>query len=127
MPASKNLNNDHALAIYIHWPYCERICPYCDFNVYRHRAVDMAVWQQSYLRELQYLNELVPGRRVQSIYFGGGTPSLMAPEVVATLIEFIGSQWSLDADAEISLEANPTDAESQRFRAFKSAGVNGCL
>ncbi|TDI65967.1 MAG: coproporphyrinogen III oxidase [Alphaproteobacteria bacterium] len=124
MPASKNLNNDHALAIYIHWPYCERICPYCDFNVYRHRAVDMAVWQQSYLRELQYLNELVPGRRVQSIYFGGGTPSLMAPEVVATLIEFIGSQWSLDADAEISLEANPTDAESQRFRAFKSAGVN---
>ncbi len=124
MPASKNLNNDHALAIYIHWPYCERICPYCDFNVYRHRAVDMAVWQQSYLRELQYLNELVPGRRVQSIYFGGGTPSLMAPEVVATLIEFIGSQWSLDADAEISLEANPTDAESRRFRAFKSAGVN---
>lgn len=124
MPASKNLNNNHSLAIYIHWPYCERICPYCDFNVYRHRAVDMAVWQQSYLRDLQYLTELVPGRRVQSIYFGGGTPSLMAPEVVATLIEFIGSQWSFDDDVEISLEANPTDAESERFRAYKSAGVN---
>ncbi len=124
MLASKNLNNNHSLAIYIHWPYCERICPYCDFNVYRHRAVDDELWQQSYLRELQYLTELVPGRRVQSIYFGGGTPSLLAPKVVGTLIEFIGSQWSLDADAEISLEANPTDAEAQRFRAYKSAGVN---
>ncbi|MCI5046435.1 MAG: radical SAM family heme chaperone HemW [Aquisalinus sp.] len=113
-----------AFGIYIHWPYCTRICPYCDFNVYRNRAVDINLWRDALTQDLKWFADQTGERALTSIYFGGGTPSLMPPALVASLIEVCKELWHPSDDIEINLEANPTDAEQARFRDFRSAGIN---
>jgi putative oxygen-independent coproporphyrinogen III oxidase len=110
--------------IYIHWPFCLAKCPYCDFNSHVRARVDVAAWQAALLAELR-ANAALTGRRVvQSVFFGGGTPSLMPPALVGALIDEIGALWSLAPNAEITLEANPTSVEADKFRCFAKAGVN---
>ena len=111
--------------IYVHWPFCAAKCPYCDFNSHVHRgAFDEADFVAAYDRELAYFARLTPGRTVQSVFFGGGTPSLMAPRSVETILNAIARHWTLDPKAEITLEANPTSVEAERFRGYRAAGVN---
>ncbi|MEE9209919.1 MAG: radical SAM family heme chaperone HemW, partial [Kiloniellales bacterium] len=110
--------------IYVHWPFCRAKCPYCDFNSHVRAAVDHGRWRAALLAELDHYAETTPGRHVTSVFFGGGTPSLMEPETVAAVIDRIGARWRLAQDAEISLEANPTSVEAERFAAFRAAGVN---
>ncbi len=113
------------LGVYIHWPYCARICPYCDFNVVRHRGGDQpAALAQAILADLEGQRALTGPRQLKSIFFGGGTPSLMDPDQAGEMITLCKRLWDADPDLEISLEANPTDAESGRFAAFADAGVN---
>lgn len=112
------------LGVYVHWPYCARICPYCDFNVYKNRAVDKTPWIAALSRDLEKYAARTEGRRLTSLYFGGGTPSLAPLPVIESVIETCERLWGFVADAEITLEANPTDAEQARFAAFAQAGVN---
>ena len=112
------------LAVYIHWPFCRSKCPYCDFNSHVRDGVDAARWTRALLADLDHHAALVPGREVGSVFFGGGTPSLMPPETVATLLERVRSRWAVAPDLEVTLEANPNSAEAARFRAFAAAGVN---
>ena len=102
------------LGVYVHWPYCARICPYCDFNVYRDRgrADEQAALVDAIIDDLTAQAELTGPRTLVSVFFGGGTPSLMAPEAVARIIETACGLWTPAADLEVSLEANPTDAEA---------------
>lgn len=109
--------------IYVHWPFCLSKCPYCDFNSHVRESVDHDRWRRALLSELDHYAAQTPGREVTSIFFGGGTPSLMAPETVAAVIERIGRNWSLAQKVEITLEANPTSAEAGKFAAFAAAGV----
>ena len=118
------MNAAEPLAVYIHWPFCRSKCPYCDFNSHVRERVDTARWKQALLADLDHHAELVPGREVGSIFFGGGTPSLMPPETVAALLERVHSRWAVTPDLEVTLEANPNSAEAARFRAFAAAGVN---
>lgn len=112
------------VSVYIHWPWCRSKCAYCDFNSYAGRTPDQARWRAAYLRDLDYWAARLPGRRVETVFFGGGTPSLMDPGTVAALVGDIGRHWTLAPEAEITLEANPTSAEAARFSAFRAAGVN---
>ena len=114
------------VALYVHWPYCARICPYCDFNVVRDRgrSEEQAALLEAILADMEAQEGLTGPRRLASIFFGGGTPSLMAPEAVAAVIERAQVLFPPRGDIEITLEANPTDAESNRFAALASAGVN---
>jgi oxygen-independent coproporphyrinogen-3 oxidase len=109
--------------VYIHWPFCKSKCPYCDFNSHVRERIDEARWRQALLAELDAAAVNLPGRRVSSIFFGGGTPSLMEPETVAALIERVARHWNCDG-TEITLEANPTSVEAARFRELRAAGVN---
>ena len=113
------------IGIYVHWPYCARICPYCDFNVVRDRGRrdEAATLARAIVADLAAQAKLAGRRRLVSIFFGGGTPSLMHPDWVAGLIETAGRLFEPDPDLEVTLEANPTDAESARFTAFRAAGV----
>src|SRR5271166_2168073 len=113
-----------SLAVYIHWPFCRSKCPYCDFNSHVRDGVDAARWTRALLADLDYHAELVPEREVGSVFFGGGTPSLMPPETVAALLDRVRARWTLTPDVEVTLEANPNSAEAARFRAFAAAGVN---
>ena len=109
-------------AIYIHYPFCKSKCPYCDFNSHVRESINNDVWQNAYLAELdKYKNQPA---QITSIFFGGGTPSLMPPKMVEAIINKIAQNWQLAADAEITLEANPTSVEYQKFKDFKAAGVN---
>ena len=110
--------------IYIHWPFCRSKCPYCDFNSHVRERVDHARWRQALLRELEHYARDTEGRTITSIFFGGGTPSLMEPETVAALIACARDLWPVAGGMEITLEANPTSAEIDKFRAFRAAGVN---
>jgi oxygen-independent coproporphyrinogen-3 oxidase len=113
------------LAVYIHWPFCRAKCPYCDFNSHvRHGGVDAPGFAASLARELQSLAELAGPRRVASVFFGGGTPSLMPPGAVETVLAAVDRCWGLPEDAEVTLEANPTSVEAGNFRAYRSSGVN---
>jgi len=114
------------LGIYIHWPYCARICPYCDFNVYRRRGRgdEPAVLKDAMLRDLAAHRAVTGPRRLASVFLGGGTPSLMDPGWAGEMIEACRRLWEADDGLEVTLEANPTDAESSRFEAFAAAGVN---
>jgi putative oxygen-independent coproporphyrinogen III oxidase len=112
------------LAVYIHWPFCRSKCPYCDFNSHVRERVDMARWTRALLADLDRQAGLLSAREVVSVFFGGGTPSLMPPETVAFLLDRVRRYWPLAADVEITLEANPNSAETERFRAFAAAGVN---
>lgn len=115
-----------SLALYVHWPYCARICPYCDFNVVRDRGrvEEQAALAQAVLKDLEAQAALVGPRALASIFFGGGTPSLMPPEAVAAVVERAKALFPGGGDVEISLEANPTDAEAGRYAALAQAGVN---
>jgi len=116
------LNND--LSVYIHWPFCKFKCPYCDFNSHVREKISHDDWRKGYERELEYYREITGARRVHTVFFGGGTPSLMAPETAGAVIDKIAALWDLDADAEITLEANPTSVEAEKLHGFRSAGVN---
>lgn len=110
--------------IYLHWPFCQAKCPYCDFNSHVSRDIDHDRWARAYLSELERMRELTGHRVVQSVFFGGGTPSLMPPELVATLLDRISRLWPQANDCEVTLEANPTSVEAARFNGFRDAGVN---
>ncbi|MEM0944019.1 MAG: radical SAM family heme chaperone HemW [Pseudomonadota bacterium] len=110
--------------VYIHWPFCQAKCPYCDFNSHVWREVDQAVWTDALVRELMHLRELSGPQPAETIFFGGGTPSLMAPGTVETLIEAVDRLWGLVHTPEITLEANPTSVEAAKFAGYASAGVN---
>ena len=120
----------NSLGVYLHWPYCARICPYCDFNVARDRGQvgEQAALVEAIAQDLRAHAALTQGRtgtmRLASIYFGGGTPSLMAPDAVAGLVALARSLWPAEPDLEVTLEANPTDAEAERFADLARAGVN---
>ncbi|MBV8650606.1 MAG: coproporphyrinogen III oxidase [Alphaproteobacteria bacterium] len=111
-------------AIYVHWPFCKSKCPYCDFNSHVRSQIDEARWRRALLAELDHYATETNGQMVSSIFFGGGTPSLMAPATVAALLERVGQRWTLAPDIEITLEANPTSVEAGRFRDIRDAGVN---
>lgn len=111
--------------LYVHWPYCLAKCPYCDFNSHVHRgAIDHEMFGETLVRELAYFAERTPERVVTSIFFGGGTPSLMPPQTVAQVLEAADDAWKIADDAEITLEANPTSVEAENFRGYRRAGVN---
>jgi oxygen-independent coproporphyrinogen-3 oxidase len=112
------------LALYVHWPFCVSKCPYCDFNSHVRRSVDQAAWRDALLRDLAWEAEAFPGRGLASIFFGGGTPSLMEPATVAALIEAADGHWGLAPDVEITLEANPSSVEAACFADLAAAGVN---
>ena len=112
------------LALYVHWPFCLSKCPYCDFNSHVRESVDQARWRGALLRELDHFAALLPGARVTSVFFGGGTPSLMPPETAAAVLDRAAARWTLAEDAEITLEANPTSTEAARLQDFRAAGVN---
>ncbi len=111
-------------ALYLHWPFCEAKCPYCDFNSHVSRSIDQKAWRAAYLLELARAAEETKGRVLNSVFFGGGTPSLMDPETVADIISAIKSHWPAANDLEITLEANPSSVEAGRFAAFRQAGVS---
>ena len=115
---------DRRLAIYIHWPFCVSKCPYCDFNSHVATGIDHSRWQRALLQELDYFSTQTGRRIVSSIFFGGGTPSLMEPGVAAALIDAVHAHWPVAEDLEVTLEANPSSAEAGRFAALRDAGVN---
>jgi oxygen-independent coproporphyrinogen-3 oxidase len=108
----------------VHWPFCLSKCPYCDFNSHVRAAIDHERWRAALLRELDHYAADTPGRTLSSIFFGGGTPSLMEPATVAAVIARAGAHWPFAADIEITLEANPTSVEAGKFAGFRGAGVN---
>lgn len=112
------------LALYIHWPFCVSKCPYCDFNSHVRETVDDAAWCAALLADMAYEATLTPGRELTSIFFGGGTPSLMPPSTVAALINAAERHWGFAGDIEITLEANPSSVEASRFADLAAAGVN---
>lgn len=110
--------------LYIHWPFCEAKCPYCDFNSHVSKFIDQKQWLNSYLAELDRTASLTPNRVLNSVFFGGGTPSLMAPETVSAILDKVAALWPQANDLEVTLEANPSSVEAGRFRGFHQAGVN---
>jgi putative oxygen-independent coproporphyrinogen III oxidase len=116
---------DPGFGVYVHWPFCLSKCPYCDFNSHvRGAAIDEERYLQAFRAEIAHRATLAPGRTVASVFFGGGTPSLMRPQTVQGVIDAIAAKWRLDSNAEITLEANPTSVEAGRFRGYRAAGVN---
>ncbi|HEY1362252.1 MAG TPA: radical SAM family heme chaperone HemW [Xanthobacteraceae bacterium] len=112
-------------AIYLHWPFCLSKCPYCDFNSHvRHAAIDEARFLRAFTTEIATTAARLPGRTVSTVFFGGGTPSLMQPATVGAILEAIARFWTMAPDVEITLEANPTSVEAARFRGYRAAGVN---
>ncbi|MFD1611129.1 radical SAM family heme chaperone HemW [Sphingomonas tabacisoli] len=116
--------SESPLAFYIHWPFCVSKCPYCDFNSHVRSEVDQDQWREALLADLAHEAALTPGRPLSSIFFGGGTPSLMPPQTVAALIEAAERHWGFAPDIEITLEANPSSVEAERFGDLARAGVN---
>lgn len=121
---ASNAPTHPGFGIYVHWPFCQTICPYCDFNVHTATDIDDAAWRDGLLADLAHFAADTPGRTVTSLYFGGGTPSLIPPKTVGAVIDAIGQHWALADDIEITLETNPTSSERDRFQAFHAAGIN---
>ena len=117
--------SDPGFAVYVHWPFCLAKCPYCDFNSHvRHRPVDEARFASALLSELDWFAAQSPGEHVSSVFFGGGTPSLMSPATVGAVLDRIAARWGFAEALEITLEANPTSVEAGRFAGYRTAGVN---
>lgn len=114
----------NTLSLYVHWPFCEAKCPYCDFNSHVRDRVDQTAYREALLTELDYFSSKTKGQTLTSIFFGGGTPSLMPPEIPAEIIKRAKDLWNWDANVEITLEANPGSSEAKKFEAFEQAGVN---
>ena len=112
------------LALYVHWPFCVSKCPYCDFNSHVRESVDQAAWAEALLADLAHEAAMLPGRRLTSIFFGGGTPSLMPPATVAAILNAAERHWGFAEGIEITLEANPSSVEAARFADLAAAGVN---
>jgi putative oxygen-independent coproporphyrinogen III oxidase len=111
--------------VYIHWPFCLSKCPYCDFNSHvRQAAIDQPRFVKAFAAEIAATARRAPGRTVSTIFFGGGTPSLMEPATVGAILDAVGRHWTIAPDAEVTLEANPTSVEAARFRGYRAAGVN---
>jgi len=110
--------------LYIHWPFCESKCPYCDFNSHVKKTVNQAEWAKAYCSEIERIGLISGSKPLKSIYFGGGTPSLMHPDTVNTILTKVRETWALSNNVEITLEANPTSVEAGRFVGYKDAGVN---
>jgi len=116
---------DAGFGVYVHWPFCLSKCPYCDFNSHvRDKGIDEARFLSAFRREIAHMAALAPGRTVTSVFFGGGTPSLMRPATTAALLDAIAAAWAVAPGAEITLEANPTSVEATRFAGYRAAGVN---
>src|SRR6476646_10724860 len=110
------MSADPGFAVYVHWPFCAAKCPYCDFN-------SQARYAWAFAQEIAATADRTIGRTVSSIFLGGGTPSLMEPATVATLLDAIAKHWTVSPEAEITLEANPSSVEAERFRGYRAAGV----
>ncbi|PXW71978.1 oxygen-independent coproporphyrinogen-3 oxidase [Loktanella sp. PT4BL] len=110
--------------LYIHWPFCQAKCPYCDFNSHVVAQIDQGAWAEAYLSEIARVGAETQGRVLRSVFFGGGTPSLMDPAVVDTILTKVRATWPMANDIEITLEANPTSVEAERFAGYRDAGVN---
>ncbi|MFC0217715.1 oxygen-independent coproporphyrinogen-3 oxidase [Pseudochelatococcus lubricantis] len=122
---SDHPTRDVGFGVYVHWPFCASKCPYCDFNSHvRHEPVDERRFAAAFAREIAHNAALAPGRTVTSIFFGGGTPSLMQPATIGVILDAIATHWSVAPGAEVTLEANPTSVEAERFRGYRLAGVN---
>ncbi|MEA2954086.1 MAG: hypothetical protein QOJ96_3606 [Alphaproteobacteria bacterium] len=118
-------SNNPAFGVYVHWPFCLSKCPYCDFNSHvRHTPIDEGRFVRAFASEIAVTAARIPGRQVSSIFFGGGTPSLMQPATVAAILDAIAAHWTVAPDVEVTLEANPTSVEATRFRGYRAAGVN---
>jgi oxygen-independent coproporphyrinogen-3 oxidase len=125
MPALTDTTDGVGFGVYVHWPFCASKCPYCDFNSHvRHEAIDEGRYIAAYLHEINWQFERAGPRRTGSVFFGGGTPSLMHPSKVARLLEAIDRRWPIEPGAEITLEANPSSVEAGRFAGYRAAGVN---
>lgn len=122
--ASQDEGSEKGLALYVHWPFCKFKCPYCDFNSHVREKISHQDWRDAYVREMRHYRALTGPRHVQSVFFGGGTPSLMEPETAGLVIDTIADLWGLPQGTEVTLEANPTSVEADKLRGFKSAGVN---
>jgi putative oxygen-independent coproporphyrinogen III oxidase len=117
--------DESAFGVYIHWPFCLSKCPYCDFNSHvRHARIDEQRYVRAFTAEIAATALRVPARTVSTIFFGGGTPSLMQPATVGAILDAIGKHWPVAKDAEVTLEANPTSVEATRFKGYRAAGVN---
>ncbi len=117
--------SEDAFGIYVHWPFCKAKCPYCDFNSHvRHQSVDALSFAKALAAELSWFAGQTKGRTVTSIFFGGGTPSLMPPQAVGHVLDAIGALWTVSPNVETTLEANPTSIEAENFRGYRAAGVN---
>ena len=112
------------VGIYLHWPFCEAKCPYCDFNSHVVRNIDQSAWKRAYLSELARYKDAFPDAIVKTVYFGGGTPSLMDPATVSAILDKIAQFWRASNDVEVTLEANPSSVEAARFAAYRAGGVN---
>ena len=110
--------------LYIHWPFCAAKCPYCDFNSHVVRSIDHEAWTEAYLAEIDRVSTETQGRVLQTVFFGGGTPSLMQPAAVGSILDRIARAWPMANDPEITLEANPSSVEAEAFTGFRTAGVN---
>ena len=116
---------EHAgFGLYIHWPFCQAKCPYCDFNSHVVASIDQGTWEAAYLTEIARVGALTEGRVLRSVFFGGGTPSMMDPSLVDAILTKIRATWPIANDIEITLEANPTSVEAGRFAGYRDAGVN---
>jgi len=124
LPSLPTNSSDSPAAIYVHWPFCIKKCPYCDFNSHVREDVSQDQWQRALVREIETMAEHFPNLKASSVFFGGGTPSLMAPETVYSVLEAIKKYWGPSTDIEVTLEANPSSVEAGRFQAYHAAGVN---
>jgi putative oxygen-independent coproporphyrinogen III oxidase len=116
---------DAGFGVYVHWPFCASKCPYCDFNSHvRHQPIDQERFVAAFRREIAHMAARAPGRTVTSVFFGGGTPSLMKPQTVGAILDAIAGAWSVESGAEITLEANPTSVEAERFQGYRTAGID---
>jgi oxygen-independent coproporphyrinogen-3 oxidase len=119
------MSGEPGFGVYVHWPFCAAKCPYCDFNSHvRHQPPDQARYAAAFAREIATTADRTKGRTVSSIFLGGGTPSLMAPETVGAILDAIATHWTVGADVEVTLEANPSSVEAERFKGYRAAGVN---
>jgi len=114
---------DPGFGVYVHWPFCQSKCPYCDFNSHVRERIDEARWRRALVAEIGHMAAVAPGRTVRSIFFGGGTPSLMAPQTVGAALDAIAAAWPVAGDVEVTLEANPGSVEAGRFAGYRAAGV----
>jgi len=124
-PPQAGEGNESAFGVYVHWPFCLSKCPYCDFNSHvRHAPVDEGRFARAFAREIETTAARAGSRDVSSIFLGGGTPSLMRPQTVGSILDTIGKHWHVASDVEVTLEANPTSVEATRFAGYRAAGVN---